>query len=200
MRKLTSILLILALALSLALPAFAAGEDYTDLSFTYTAPEPKYTVSIPSSLSLEVDTDNYLTLEVVEMAEVAAEGKSVVFTLASTSQSLTAFDPESGLPETYYWTRLWAQVSDPEALGFGKSFWYVLYDADGNQLSENPVVFPLETALSEMPFVAPDKALAAFDEAGQKDITIFTPYYYNAWNADPNVEFKDVLTFGIKLV
>ena len=91
MKKLTAIILALALMLCLSVPAFAntydegaSGGD-TTLNYKY-KPAPVYTVTIPGTLSLN-DGDNQLELKVSDSKYLIDNEKIVVITAAGTQET-----------------------------------------------------------------------------------------------------------------
>jgi len=108
MKKYLSIILALALVLSLSVPVFAANESsaQTDLSFTAELAAPSYTVTIPSSLNLNLG-DTYLPIEISEVENI--DNKAVVVTFEGTQQSagvnqfITLLEPPKGVLSGIYY-------------------------------------------------------------------------------------------------
>jgi len=78
MKKLTGIILALTLILCFSVPAFAANETggQTDLTLTYTPPAPTYTVTIPATLTVPLNsTGADMNIEASAIADLG--GKSV---------------------------------------------------------------------------------------------------------------------------
>jgi len=81
MKKFASIILVLALALSLSVPAFAADDRKTDVFFTFEVNEPKYTVEIPAGIELKLGQTVYFPVTVSGGATETLEGRKIVITL-----------------------------------------------------------------------------------------------------------------------
>ena len=175
MRKFLTIILALALVMSLcAVPAFAANETsgQTDLTFTYTAPEPTYTVTIPASLDLAFG-DNYLDITVSDTANLGGSAIAVTF------EGTQDFDYVAPLGRPAYYTHLWLDGEDN-----GNYVQYDLYDAFMNQIDN-----PSRSGIS----------LAEFGEPGTQAIKIVVPEDQpDAMTQDAS--YSGYITFGIQVI
>lgn len=177
MKKLTSILLVLALVLGLAVPAFADNQTsgQTELSYTYIPDEepndPVYTVTIDATLDLDLGI-NHMDFEVSDMED--CDGKSVVITFASTSVQGAVGRYETKL------VAAGAMLWDP-------GVYYELYSAAGVKMAA-------ANAVSDPGFV-----LAEFAEDGIATISINIPDESIIDGLVADTEYTGTLTFGIAL-
>ena len=147
MKKFTVAIIALALVMSLSVPAFAANPTgaQTDLSFTYTAAVPSYTVTIPGTLDLVLGYNN---LPVIVAAAQNLGGKTVTITFEGTQ----AFDLD------HYVYDLW-----PNGISSVDNARYALFTAGDNI----PVVSTSSKPVGHI--------LADFTDNGTQEIVILVP-------------------------
>ena len=151
MKKTLTIILALALVMGLSVPAFAAEEHKTDLSFTYTVASPTYTVTIPGSMALEFGY-NYLPITVSDMENLG--GKTIVITFEGNQHG--PFSEGS----IYYDSFLWKNGINNKATNLT----YSLY-------IENGECYGYYNAIGEM--------LLTFQDNGTKELTVGVPVNSN---------------------
>jgi len=176
MKKLITFILVLALALSMSVPVFAANETSakTNLSFTSAVVTPSYTITIPSSLNLNLGATNLpITLSKLENFD----DKGVLITFEGTQQSAMG-------------GTLFVTILDPPD-GVGIGLYYEIYDVSGKQLAGSG---------GDGPYVIPaGLSLAALDGEGTVNIKInisdsALPFIV------PGATYTGHIVFGIKLI
>ena len=186
MKKFITITLTLALVLSLSVPVFAAdNERQTKVSFTYDAPEPIYTVTIPATITL-LSLDNPVMLA-VEASNVENLGDKVI--------AVTYEDASMAVIPYYSTASNCFAISTPNATG-------QYYGSLGFGIN-----YPDSMGISET--LIPGTCLLEFDSNGTlygisfwivTDENSISAEDFDATRVLPNSEYTGWMTFGIKLV
>ena len=103
MKKIGSIIIMLALMLSLSSVAFAEPEDSStemgsEFTFTYTKADPSYTITIPSEVVLDPNGTE-VSIEAKDVLNL--DGKSIFVTIAGTNSYRDQFILESDTRPAY---------------------------------------------------------------------------------------------------
>ena len=179
MKKLITIILTLALVMSLSVPVFAADDErQTNVSFTYDAPTPSYTVTIPAEITLSLDGPVSLAVEASNVENLG--GRKIVVTHEDSSKAV--------IPYSMYTNERLA-VSNANANG---QYYSILGFSIGNsQLTlpdQGSVLLEFET--NETKYLNFVMVTDAFSSAEDFDATRILP----------NSPYTGWITFGIKLV
>ena len=191
MKKFITIILTLALVLSLSVPVFAAEnptEAKTELWFTYTVPEPVYTVTIPATINLKLNEGGHLDVTVSDIENIGNKKISITLEDALTGRP----DFFSSSPIHDYFVLRNKDVSENSTLydGYYRDIGYIIWTPSNGGLNYLPNY---------------DWELMQFAENETKQLGFGILPYNGDDELDvskllPNSPYTGYIVFGIKLV
>ena len=211
MKKFMTLILVLALVMSLSAPvlAYQAGDNpKTDVTFTYTVAEPKYTVEIPAKIELVLDQWLELPVTVSGGATETLNGRKIVITLEDAiTGDVKSFFPDGEPGQSSNYDDLLVVKNDSVPAGYYRTLRYVV-GGDIEQVDDHNNGYGYYTT-----YLARGWKFFEFTEDGTKNLHFEmsgpgTGWYDSEGNpvlfklnmVYPNSEYYGKIVFGIKIM